>query len=121
MEGNGLLGNQIIDFKRLVLRKELRKMGRNKHIGVMNTHLFLKVLQPGRTADGGRRWLHKSDIDDVSLPELLLIPVGYFEHWALMVIDFAKRAIKSIDSNVAYTNLCCPDTFEEAIIGYHRL
>jgi Ulp1 family protease len=82
----------------------------------MNTHFFQKVLQPGRTAERGRRWLHKSGVHDVSLLELLLIPVGYFKHWALMVIDFAKHEIKWIDSCVAYTDLCCPETPREAII-----
>lgn len=103
-ETDGLLGEEIINFKRLVLKQQLQDQGEGSQTVVLSSHFYSKAQQPGRSVNSGRRWLQRAGAEDLSRVEVVLMPIHFGVHWVVFMIDLRSQLLRWFDSYTSYTN-----------------
>jgi Ulp1 family protease len=97
------LGDEILNFKRLLFRRDLRHVGKDQTLTLFSTHFYAKVNQPSRSVDQGRRWLRRAGVEHLRKVEMMLFPIEFGEHWILLVVDFHQKKFIRFDSYQVWT------------------
>lgn len=83
--------------------RDLWHAGKDQTLILFSTHFYVKANQPGRSVDQGRRWLRRAGVEHLREVEMMLFPIGFGEHWVLLVVDFQQKKFRWFDSYQVWT------------------
>lgn len=86
-----------------MLKQQLRDRSEDTRTILLSSHFYSKVQQPGRSARTGRRWLQRAGAEDLSLVEVILMPIHFGVHWVVLMIDVPHQVLRWFDSYNSYT------------------